>query len=156
MSRKQPAAEKVVATNRRARYDYHVEDTYEAGLKLTGTEVKALRDGFASLNDGYGFIEDGEVFLDIHIGEYRDGTWTNHAPKGTRKLLLHKREIVKISHAVAEGGYTLIPLRVYFTGGRAKVELAVAKGKKAYDKRHTLREQQDKRDAERAIRERTR
>ncbi|MGW8431803.1 SsrA-binding protein SmpB [Curtobacterium citreum] len=156
MSSTKPAAEKVVATNRRARHDYHVEDTYEAGLKLTGTEVKALRDGFASLNDGYGFIDDGEAFLDIHIGEYRDGTWTNHAPKRTRKLLLHKREIVKISHAVAEGGYTLIPLRVYFSGGRAKVELAVAKGKKAYDKRHTIREQQDNRDAARAMRERSR
>lgn len=156
MSSKQPAAEKVVATNRRARYDYHVEDTVEGGLVLTGTEVKALRDGFATLNDGYGFIDGGEAFLDIHIGEYRDGTWTNHAPKRTRKVLLHKREIIKLSHAVAEGGYTLIPLRVYFSGGRAKVELAVAKGKKAYDKRHTLREQQDNRDAARAMRERSR
>jgi SsrA-binding protein len=157
MSTKQPAAEKVVATNRRARHDYTVESTVEAGLVLTGTEVKALRDGGASLVDGYAYLDGGEAFLDaVHIGEYTHGTWTNHAPRRTRKLLLHKREIVTLSHAVAEGGYTLIPLRIYFTGGRAKVELAVAKGKRDYDKRNTLREQQDRREAERAMRERSR
>jgi SsrA-binding protein len=156
-STKQPAAEKVVATNRRARHDYQVEETYEAGLVLTGTEVKSVRDGGASLIDGYAYIDGGEAFLDqVHIGEYRDGTWTNHTPRRIRKLLLHKREVAKLSHAIADGGYTLIPLRLYFCGGRAKVELAVAKGKKAYDKRHALREQQDTREAERAMRERNR
>ena len=157
MSTKQPAALKVVATNRRARHDYTVESTVEAGIVLTGTEVKALRDGGASLVDGYAYLDGGEAFLDaVHIGEYAHGTWTNHAPRRTRKLLLHKREIVRLSHSIAEGGYTLIPLRIYFTGGRAKVELAVAKGKRDYDKRHALREQQDRREAERAMRERSR
>ena len=132
--------EKVVATNRRARFDYLIDDTYEAGLVLTGTEVKALRQGRASLVDGYGYIDDsGEMWLDaVHIPEYTEGTWNNHSPRRKRKLLLHKAQIVKISHKTKEGGYTLVPLRIYFTDGRAKVELAVAKGKKEYDKRQTL------------------
>lgn len=144
--------EKVVATNRKARYDYHIEDTYEAGLVLTGTEVKSLRQGRASLVDGYATIDGGEAWLEaVHIPEYNEGTWTNHAPRRKRKLLLHKDQIAKISHRVAAGGYTLVPLKIYFLQGRAKVEIAVAKGKKAYDKRQALREKQDDREAKRAI-----
>jgi len=147
--------EKVVATNRKARHDYTIEDTFEAGLVLSGTEVKSLRMGRASLVDGYGFIDGGEVWLDaVHIPEYTQGTWTNHPPRRKRKMLLHKAQIIKISQKVKEGGYTLVPLRIYFSDGRAKVELAVAKGKKEYDKRHALRERQDKREADRAMRTR--
>ena len=149
--------EKVVATNRKARHDYAIEDTYEAGLVLSGTEVKSLRMGRASLVDGYGFIDGGEAWLDaVHIPEYTEGTWTNHPPRRKRKMLLHKAQIIKISQKVKEGGYTLVPLRIYFLDGRAKVELAVAKGKKEYDKRHALRERQDKREADRAMRTRNR
>ncbi len=149
--------EKVVATNRKARHDYAIEDTYEAGLVLSGTEVKSLRMGRASLVDGYGFIDRGEAWLDaVHIPEYSQGTWTNHPPRRKRKMLLHKAQIIKISQKVKEGGYTLVPLRIYFLDGRAKVELAVAKGKKEYDKRHALRERQDKREADRAMRTRNR
>jgi SsrA-binding protein len=149
--------EKVVATNRRARHEYTIEKTYEAGLVLTGTEVKSLRQGRANLSDGYAFIDGGEAWLDsVHIPEYSQGTWTNHSSKRVRKLLLHKEEIVKLSHAVSAGGYTLVPLRLYFLDGRAKIELGVAKGKREFDKRQTLRERQDKREAERAMRTRNR
>ena len=144
--------EKVIATNRRARHDYSIEKTYEAGLVLTGTEVKSLREGRASLVDGYAFIEKGEAWLDaVHIPEYTEGTWNNHSPRRKRKLLLHKAQIIKISHKTKEGGYTLVPLQIYFSDGRAKVEIAIAKGKREYDKRQTLRERQDKREADRAI-----
>lgn len=149
---KEEQGRKVVATNRKARYDYTIEDTYEAGIVLTGTEVKSLRQGRANLTDGYGYIEDGEAWLDaVHIPEYAEGTWTNHAPRRRRKLLLHKSQIVKISHKTKEGGYTLVPLSIYFSDGKAKVELAVAKGKRQYDKRQALRERQDRREAERAM-----
>ena len=144
--------QKVVATNRKARHDYTIEDTYEAGLVLTGTEVKSLRAGRASLVDGYAFIDAGEAWLDaVHIPEYHEGTWTNHPPRRKRKLLLHKQQILKLSSKVKEGGYTLVPLQLYFSDGRAKVEIALAKGKREYDKRQTLRERQDKREAERAM-----
>ncbi|MGK2852790.1 MAG: SsrA-binding protein SmpB [Microbacteriaceae bacterium] len=144
--------QKVVATNRKARHDYTIEDTYEAGMVLSGTEVKSLRAGRASLVDGYAFIENGEVWLDaVHIPEYTQGTWTNHPVRRKRKLLLHKAQILKISHKIAPGGYTLVPLQIYFSDGRAKVEIAVAKGKKDYDKRQALRERQDKREADRAV-----
>ncbi|KQP01500.1 SsrA-binding protein SmpB [Leifsonia sp. YIM 134122] len=144
--------ENVVATNRKARHDYLIGETYEAGLVLTGTEVKSLRAGRASLVDGYAFIEGGEMWLDaVHIPEYSQGTWTNHPPRRKRKMLLHKAEIIKISHKTKEGGYTLVPLKIYFSDGRAKVEIAVAKGKKDYDKRQALRERQDKRESDRAI-----
>ncbi len=147
--------QKVVATNRKARHDYTIEDTYEAGLVLQGTEVKSLREGRASLVDGYAFIDGGEIWLDaVHIPEYTEGTWNNHAPRRKRKLLMHKAQIVKISHKTKEGGYTLVPLSIYFSNGRAKVELAVAKGKREYDKRQALRERQDNLEAQRAIRER--
>lgn len=144
--------EKVVATNRKARHDYTIEDTYEAGIVLQGTEVKSLREGRASLVDGYAFIDGGEIWLDaVHIPEYTEGTWNNHAPRRKRKLLMHKAQIIKISHKTKEGGYTLVPLKIYFVDGRAKVELAVAKGKREYDKRQALRERQDQREAQRAM-----
>jgi SsrA-binding protein len=146
------SGEKVVATNRKARYDYHIEDTYEAGVVLTGTEVKSLRQGRASLVDGFATVDGGEAWLEgVHIPEYNEGTWTNHPPRRKRKLLLHKEQILKMAHRVQAGGYTLVPLRIYFLDGRAKVEIAVAKGKKEYDKRHTLRKKQDEREAKRAI-----
>ncbi|WP_040165646.1 SsrA-binding protein SmpB [Microbacterium gorillae] len=149
--------EKVVATNRRARHDYTVEKTYEAGLVLTGTEVKSLRQGRANLTDGYAYVKGDEAFVDnLHIPEYSQGHWTNHAAKRVRKLLLHREEILKISHAVSAGGYTLVPLKLYFKDGRAKLEIGVAKGKREYDKRQTLRERQDNREAERAMRMRNR
>jgi SsrA-binding protein len=151
------SGEKVVATNRKARYDYHIEDTYEAGLVLTGTEVKSLRQGRASLVDAYATVDGGEAWLEaVHIPEYNEGTWTNHAPRRKRKLLLHKEQIVKMAHRITAGGYTLVPLRIYFLDGRAKVEIAVAKGKKEYDKRHALRAKQDDREAKRAMSTRNR
>ncbi|MCW4458150.1 SsrA-binding protein SmpB [Microbacterium sp. MPKO10] len=149
--------ERVVATNRKARHDYLIEDTYEAGLVLWGTEVKALREGRASLVDGYAYIDKGEAWLDaVHIPEYIQGTWTNHSPRRKRKLLLHRQQITRISHKIAPGGYTLVPLKIYFSDGRAKVEIAVAKGKREFDKRQALRERQDKREAERAMATRNR
>jgi SsrA-binding protein len=144
--------QKVVATNRKARHDYTIEDTYEAGLVLTGTEVKSLREGRASLVDGYAFVEYGEAWLDaVHIPEYNQGTWNNHPPRRKRKLLLHKAQILKILNKTKEGGYTIVPLSIYFSDGRAKVEIAVAKGKREYDKRQALRERQDNREAQRAM-----
>lgn len=142
----------VVATNRKARHDFHIEDVYEAGLVLTGTEVKSLRAGRASLVDGYAYIERGEAWIDnVHIPEYTQGTWTNHATRRKRKLLLNRMEITKLNKAVKESGYTLVPLSIYFKDGKAKIEIALAKGKKDYDKRQTLKEQQDKREADRAM-----
>ena len=147
----------VVATNRRARHDYLIEDTYEAGLVLTGTEVKSLREGRASLVDGYAQVRDGEVFLHgVHIPEYTQATWTNHEPRRVRKLLLHRGEIGKLVHKTRESGLTLVPLSLYFKDGRAKVEIAVARGKKAYDKRQALAERDAKREADRAMRRRER
>ena len=144
--------EKTVATNRKARFDYLIEDTVEAGIVLTGTEVKSLRQGRASLVDGYALIDGGEAWLEgVHISEYTQGTWTNHSPRRKRKLLLHKHEITKLGQRVAQGGYTLVPLKLYFVDGRAKVELGIGKGKKAYDKRQALRERQDTREAQRAM-----
>lgn len=139
---------KLIAANRKARHDYHVEETFEAGLVLTGTEVKSLRAGRASLVDGYGFVRDGEVWLaGVHIPEYTQGTWTNHEPRRERKLLLHKKEIASLVGATKESGATLVPLSLYFDGGKAKVEIALARGKKAYDKRQSLAE----RDAAREV-----
>ena len=146
------AADRYVAQNRRARHDYLIEDVYEAGIVLTGTEVKALRAGRASLADGFATVYNGEVWLEsVHIPEYSQGTWNNHAPRRRRKLLLHRDEIKEILQETRESGLTLVPLQLYFLNGRAKVEIAVAKGKKNYDKRQTLREQQDRREADRAI-----
>ena len=143
---------KLVASNRKARHDYFIEDVFEAGLVLMGTEVKALRAGRASLVDGYCTIERGEAWLEgVHIPEYTQGTWTNHAPRRKRKLLMHRSEIDRLSDKTQEKGHTIVPLGLYFVDGRAKVEIALARGKKEYDKRHTLREQQDNREAQRAI-----
>jgi SsrA-binding protein len=144
--------QKVVASNKKARHDYLIETTYEAGLVLTGTEVKSLRAGRATLVDGYGFIEGGEAWLDaVHIPEFNHGSWNNHPVRRKRKMLLHKEQILKIHNKIKDGGYTLIPLSIYFSDGNAKVEIAIAKGKKEYDKRQTLRERQDKRESDRAI-----
>jgi len=147
----------VIATNKKARHDYHIHDTYEAGLVLTGSEVKSLRMGRASLVDGFIFIENGEAWMEAaYIPEYLNGSWTNHRPRRKRKLLLHRQQIDKLWQKTREGGMTIVPLQLYFLDGRAKVEIALAKGKREYDKRHTLREQQDKREAERAMRQRNR
>ena len=149
--------EKLIASNKKARHDYLILDTYEAGLVLTGSEVKSLRMGRASLVDGYVFIENGEAWLDTaYIPKYLNGSWTNHAPRRKRKLLLHRKQIDKLHDKTREGGMTIVPLRLYFLNGRAKVEIALAKGKREFDKRQTLREQQDKREAERAMRQRNR
>jgi SsrA-binding protein len=143
---------KNIAQNRKARHDYAIEDTYEAGLVLTGTEVKSLRQGRASLVDGFAEIRHGEAWLlNVHIPEYTEGTWNNHTPRRPRKLLLHKLEIDKLMAKTKESGLTLVPLALYFKDGRAKVEIALARGKKAYDKRQTLMEKQAKREADRAV-----
>ncbi len=143
---------KLVASNRKARHDYLVEDVYEAGMVLVGTEVKSLRAGRASLVDGFATVYGSEVWLEgVHIPEYTAGTWTNHEPRRRRKLLLHRHEIARLAIDTRESGLTIVPLALYFLDGRAKVEIAVAKGKKNYDKRQALRERQDNRDAERAI-----
>ena len=144
--------QQVVATNRKARHDYHIEDVYEAGIVLTGTEVKSLRAGRASLVDGYATVERGEAWLEnVHIPEYTQGTWTNHSTRRRRKLLLNRIEIDKLTGKIKESGFTLVPLSLYFKDGKAKVEIALAKGKKDYDKRHSLKEAQDKREAARAV-----
>ena len=144
--------QKLVAQNKKARHDYLIEDTYEAGIVLTGTEVKSLRAGRASLVDGFGDVHGGEVFLHgVHIPEYTQGTWTNHEPRRVRKLLLNRHEIDKIESRVNERGLTLVPLSLYFKDGRAKVEIALAKGKKSYDKRHALAERQANREKQQAL-----
>jgi SsrA-binding protein len=143
---------KLIAQNKKARHDYHILDTYEAGLVLTGTEVKSLRLGRASLVDGFGQLDGGEAWLhNVHIPEYTQGTWTNHSARRKRKLLLHRDEIEKLVKKSQETGHTIVPLQLYFKDGRAKVEIALAKGKKEYDKRQTLREKQDRRESDRAI-----
>ncbi len=143
---------KVVASNRKARHDYYVEDVVEAGIVLTGTEVKSLRAGRASLVDGFATMYQGEMWLEgVHIPEYTQGTWTNHEPRRRRKLLLHRREIDRLNAEVREQGLTLVPLSLYFSDGKAKVEIALARGKRNYDKRQALRERQDRREADRAM-----
>ncbi|MDP9395128.1 MAG: SsrA-binding protein SmpB [Actinomycetota bacterium] len=143
---------KLVAQNKKARHDYTIEDVYEAGLVLTGTEVKSLRAGRASLVDGFASIRDGEVWLQgVHIPEYTQGTWTNHEPRRTRKLLLHRQEITRLIGKTKETGLTIVPLSLYFKDGKAKVEIALARGKKNYDKRQALAEKQATREAARAM-----
>ncbi len=143
---------KLVASNKKARYEYLIEDTVEAGLVLSGTEVKSLRAGRASLVDGYCTDYRGELYLEnVHIPEYSQGTWTNHAARRRRKLLLHREEIDKMTSKAAQAGHTIIPLSLYFKDGRAKVEIALAKGKKLHDKRQTLRDRQDQMETQRAI-----
>lgn len=144
----------LVASNKKARHDYLIEDVFEAGMVLSGTEVKALRAGRVSLIDGWVTIDDSlEAWLEgAHISEYNHGTWTNHAPRRKRKLLLHKQEILRLANKSTDKGYTIVPLQIYFLDGRAKVEIAVARGKKEYDKRQSLRERQDNLEAQRAMR----
>jgi len=143
---------KLIASNRKARHDYLIEDTFEAGIVLTGTEVKSLRMGRASLVDGYATFNGEELWLEgVHIPEYVQGTWTNHTPRRRRKLLLHRTELDKLLTKTRESGHTIVPLSLYFKDGRAKVEIALAKGKKSYDKRHALREKQDTRETQRAL-----
>ncbi len=143
---------KVIAQNKKARHDYLIEDTYEAGLVLMGTEVKSLRMGRASLVDGFVDIDGGEAWLHgVHIPEYAQGTWTNHSARRKRKLLLNRVEIDKIERRVNEKGLTVVPLAMYFVDGRAKIEIGLAKGKKSWDKRHALAERQATRETEAAV-----
>ena len=143
---------KLVAQNKKARHDYLIEDTYEAGLVLMGTEVKSLRQGRASLVDGFVDIDGHEAWLHgVHIPEYTQGTWTNHSARRKRKLLLNRDEIDKIERRVNEKGLTVIPLSLYFKDGKAKVEIALARGKKTYDKRHALAEKQANREKAQAL-----
>ncbi|AXG78133.1 SsrA-binding protein SmpB [Streptomyces paludis] len=143
---------KLIAQNKKARHDYLVLDTYECGLVLTGTEVKSLRQGRASLVDGFVQIDGHEAWLhNVHVPEYSQGTWTNHSARRKRKLLMHRAEIDKLESKAQESGHTIVPLALYFKDGRAKIEIALAKGKKEYDKRQTLREKQDRRETDRAI-----
>ena len=147
---------KVVAQNRKARHDYHIDDVVEAGLVLVGTEVKSLRLGHASLVDGFAYIRDGEAWLaGVHIPEYTEGTWTNHEPRRERKLLLHRQEIARLIGKTRETGVTLVPLALYFKDGKAKVEIALARGKRSYDKRVALAEKQANRETQRALSRRT-
>lgn len=144
----------LIVNNKRARHDYAIEDEYEAGIALTGTEVKSLREGRASLAESFVSIDRrGEVWLEgANIPEYLNGTWNNHAPKRKRKLLLHAQQIAKLARAVEAKGVTIIPLDLHFKDGRVKVQIALARGKKEYDKRQALREEQDKREAQRILR----
>ena len=143
---------KLIAQNKKARHDYAISDTYEAGIVLTGTEVKSLRAGRASLIDSYAAVKDGEVWLHgVHIPEYTEGTWNNHTPRRVRKLLLHRDEIARLIGKTREGGQTLIPLSLYFKDGKAKVEIALAKGKKEYDKRQTIAERDANREVVRSM-----
>ena len=140
---------KLVAQNKKARHDYAIDETFEAGIVLTGTEVKSLRQGRASLVDAYAAVQDGELWMfGAHIPEYTEGTWNNHTPRRARKLLMHKAEIIKLTVKLKEGGLALVPLQLYFKDGHAKVELGLGKGRKSYDKRQVLA----KRDADSEMR----
>ena len=142
---------KVIAQNRKARHDFTIEDIFEAGMVLVGTEVKSLRAGRASLVDGYALVENGESWVrGVNIPEYNEGSWTNHAPTRARKLLLNRQEIGKIENKLKESGLTLIPLSLYFNDGKAKVEIAIARGRKNYDKRQAIAEKDAKREVQRA------
>ena len=144
---------KIIAVNKRARFDYHISETLEAGLALQGTEVKSLREGRVNLQDAYADVQEGELFLlHAHINQYEQGNRFNHDPERPRKLLLHKREIKRLIGKTQEKGLTLIPTRMYFTHGKAKVELGLAKGKKQYDKREDLKRRTAQRDIARAMR----
>ena len=150
------AGKKLIAQNKSARHNYFIEEVYECGLVLVGTEVKSLRAGRASLVDGFAMITDGELWLSgVHIPEYTQGTWTNHTPRRDRKLLLHKNEISKLAGLTKQGGLTLVPLSIYFKDGKAKIELALAKGKKGHDKREDLKEKDANREITRELSRRT-
>jgi SsrA-binding protein len=144
--------QKVIVSNRKARHDYSILDTFEAGLVLVGTEVKSLRAGKASLQEAFATVDDGEVWLrNVHIPEYTQGTWTNHMPKRNRKLLLHRREIEKLLSKTNESGLSIVPLSLYFKDGKVKVEIALAKGKKSYDKRQDIAKRDASREVSRAM-----
>lgn len=146
---------KIVAENRKARHDYHIHETYEAGIALTGTEVKSLRAGRANLKDSYAHVENGEMMISqMHISPYEQGNIFNHEPMRKRKLLMHKKEILKLFGKTREKGYSLVPLKLYFTRGKAKLQIALASGKKNYDKRQDIAARDAKRDMERAMRDR--
>lgn len=145
---------KIVTENRKARHDYFIEESYEAGIALVGTEVKSLRSGKANLKDSYAALENGEIFLNnMHISPYTEGNRFNHEPRRKRKLLLHKKEIFRLVGKTKDKGYTLIPLKIYFKRGKAKVELALARGKHSYDKRKTLAKKDAQREIARALKE---
>jgi SsrA-binding protein len=151
-ARKKPPSQPVVARNRKAAHDHHLLESWEAGIVLHGSEVKALRAGRASLVDGFADVDGGEIWLHgVHIPQYAQATWTNHASRRKRKLLLHRAEIDKIERRMNESGLTIVPLSLYFKDGRAKVEIALAKGKKTWDKRHALAERQAAREAEQVV-----
>lgn len=142
---------KLIAQNRKARHDYSIESTFEAGIVLTGTEVKSLRAGRATLTDGFATIDDGEAWLrGVHIPEYDLGTWNNHEPRRTRKLLLKREELRKIAGKLKESGLTLVPIALYFKDGYAKVEIGIAKGRKAHDKRQAIAERESNREIQKA------
>ncbi len=145
---------KLIAQNKKARHDYHIVDEYEAGIVLVGTEVKSLRNGSANLKDSYARIKNNEVYVhQMHIGPYSYASFANHEPRRTRKLLLNKREIKRLYSKVNEKGYSLIPLKIYFKDGKAKLAIALAKGKRLYDKRETIKNRDAKRDLDRARKE---
>ncbi len=144
-----------IARNKRARHDYHIVDTWEAGIVLTGSEVKSLRNGKANISDAYGIVKDGEVhLLNLHISPYEQASFFNHEPTRTRKLLLHKREIKKMIGSVERQGLTLVPLELYFKKGKAKVAIGLGKGKKLFDKRADEKLRDDQREMQRALRTR--
>lgn len=150
--KKKPTQNPVVATNRKARHDYNILDTYECGIVLVGTEIKALREGKVSLVDTFATIDDGEVWLrNLYINEYSHGSWTNHKPRRVRKLLLHRKEIDTLMGKVRDGNKTLVPLKLYFVDGRLKVELGLAAGKQDYDKRQDLKRRAEERDITREL-----
>ncbi len=153
MAKKKPSGEKLIAQNKTARLNYFIEDTYEAGISLLGTEVKALREGKANLKDSYALVKDGEVFVhDMHISPYSFGNRENHDPLRVRKLLLHKGEIKKLYGKSRERGLALIPLKLYFKSGKIKLEIGVGRGKRLYDKRESLKNKADRREMERGMR----
>jgi len=153
MAKKKPAGQKIIAQNKTARLNYFIDDTYEAGIALVGTEVKALREGKANLKDSYALVKGGEVFVhEMHISPYTYGNRENHDPLRVRKLLLHKGEIKRLYGKSRERGLALIPLKLYFKSGNVKMEIGVGRGKKRYDKRESLKVKEDRREIERGMR----
>ncbi|MFH1830374.1 MAG: SsrA-binding protein SmpB [Pseudomonadota bacterium] len=152
MKKKIPTDIKIIAKNKKAFFDYHIEDKFEAGLVLEGSEVKSLRDGKASLSDSFAIIKNAEVWLlHAHIAQYAPASYANHEPKRARKLLMHKAQIIKLTTKLKERGYTLVPTMIYFKKGRAKVELGVAHGKRKYDKRAAIKARESKRELSKAM-----
>ena len=153
MAKKKPSGQKIIAQNKTARLNYFIEDTYEAGIALVGTEVKALREGKANLKDSYALVKGGEVFVhEIHISPYTFGNRENHDPLRVRKLLFHKGEIKRLYGKSRERGLALIPLKLYFKSGKVKIEIGVGRGKRLYDKRESLKVKEDRREIERGMR----